>query len=96
MRGALDGIPHAAPSARPFAEFARELGAVIPPFPFVHLYRAGGARLLATNVAAAIGIALAAVALARATGNYAQWGAMGLGLYAAAARMKARRVDHIP
>jgi len=83
VRGALDGIT-VERATRPFAEFAHELAAVIPPFTLWNLRaRGAGTREIATNLVAALGIAIAAVALVRVTGNHAQWGALGIGLYAA-------------
>jgi len=81
-RGAMDGAP-AVPAAppRPFAEFARELGAVIPPFGVFRLARMG--VRVGGNLAALGAIALCSSALARATGDTAQWSALGLGVYAA-------------
>jgi MFS family permease len=94
VRGALDGGPSVAtPAARPFAAFARELAAVIPPFTIFHLAASGaGARRIARNLAAAAAIAAAAAALARATGNWAQWGALGVGVYAAFSWTQALRM----
>jgi MFS family permease len=93
VRGALDGVPQTATATAPFAEFARELAAVIPPFTLMHLYaRGAGARRIAANLAAALAITAGAVALARATGNHAQWGALGVGLYAAFSWTQALRL----
>jgi MFS family permease len=92
VRGALDGVTRATSSARPFVEFARELAAVIPPFPFFALHRSGGTPVLARNLVAAVALAMAGVALARWTGNYAQWGALGIGLYSAFSWTQALRL----
>ncbi len=82
-RGQADGI-ETAPEPHPFREFFRELRAVIPPLTLWHLVRSGGgARGLAVNLGAAGGLALAAAALVRATGDPAQWIALAVGLYAA-------------
>jgi MFS family permease len=81
-RGAADGIS-APPEPHPFREFGRELRAVVPPFTFYHLMRVGGGRrLLLENLAWAAGIALLAAALVRWTGDFLQWSALGIGLYA--------------
>ena len=84
-RGQSEGLPEAGAHPHPFREFARELCAVLPPFTLIALARAGGARAVATNLAAAAGIALAAWCLIALTGNAAQWSALGLGCYGAAA-----------
>ena len=80
VRGAVDGLP-TPPSPRPFAGFAAELFAVIPPFTFVAAARRG-ARALGVNVLVAGGIALAVVVLATATGSKLQWTCIGFGYYA--------------
>ena len=84
-RGALDGGLRAdVVGERPLAEFARELGAVVPPFGLATLALAGGgSRRIALNLAALAGIAAVALALVRATGDTAQWSALAIGLYAA-------------
>jgi len=92
-RGALDGAPPVPNDARPFAAFGRELAAVIPPFTLLSLFAAGaGARRIAANAAAAAAIALAAGGLVRATGNAAQWIALGVGVYAAFSWAQALRL----
>ena len=69
---------------RPFRAFARELGAVLPPFTLVYLARAGASRaVLGTNLASVAGIAVGATALVLLIGNPSQWIALGIGLYAA-------------
>ena len=79
-RGALDG--RASPAdARPFAEFAAQLGQLIPPFTLLAAARRGGVALLA-NLAGAAALALAAWALSALTGNAEQFTFVALGFYA--------------
>lgn len=93
VRGALDGVAHVERHAQPFAEFARELRAVIPPFTLLHLHLVGaGARRIATNLGAALAIAAVAFALTRATGDWLQWTALGVGCYAAFSWAQALRL----
>ena len=80
MRGESEGIP-TPPPKDPFRGFFRELVAVIPPFTLIGAARAGG-RGIAINLAGALVIGGIAYAMARATDNYQQWGAIGIGYYA--------------
>ncbi|MDJ0866372.1 MAG: MFS transporter [Myxococcota bacterium] len=83
VRGQVDGIsteshPH------PFREFGRELTAVIPPLTLWNLARLGaGAAGIGANLGAAVALALAAAGLIAWNGDWAQWVALGIGLYAA-------------
>jgi MFS family permease len=79
VRGALDGIPAQA-DARPFGEFASQLGQLIPPFTFVAAARRGASALIA-NLALAAVLALGAWLLTRLTGNNQQFWFLGLGFY---------------
>jgi MFS family permease len=79
VRGVLDGIP-ARTDARPFVEFASQLGQLIPPFTMVSAARRGASALL-TNLALAAAIALGAWLLSRLTGNNQQFWFLGLGFY---------------
>src|SRR5262249_32291742 len=85
LRGVSDGVVAArSRETSPLREFARELGAVIPPFGIARLALVGaGGRRIAANLAAALGIARAPAALVRASGDTAQWSALAIGLYAA-------------
>lgn len=79
VRGALDGVAaHADP--HPFAEFARQLGQLIPPFTFIAAARRG-AGALAANLALAAAIAVVAWLLTRLTGNNQQFWFLGTGFY---------------
>ncbi len=82
VRGAIDGHvtpPHPAP----FADFVRELFAVIPPFTLIGAARRGGSALLFNLIGAGV-IAAVAFALYRlmGTGTGAQWLFLGVGYYA--------------
>lgn len=79
-RGALDRVPTQV-AERPFADFLGQLGQLIPPFTLVSAARRGAAAL-AWNLAGAAGIALAAWALSRLTGNREQFLFLGVGFYA--------------
>ena len=59
----------------------KELGAALPPFTFFNIHRVGGARLLLSNVGLVAALAVLAFALIRLTGDFAQWAALGLGVY---------------
>ena len=83
-RGGIDGI-YTAPEPRPFRQFFFELRSVLPPFTVFHLWREGaGARGVVQNLAIAAGVAGLASWLIALTGHFAQWFALGIGLYAAA------------
>ena len=80
LRGASEGMV-TPPPKDPFKGFFRELIAVIPPFTLIGAAKAGPRGLL-LNLAGALVIGGVAYALARATGNFQQWGAVGIGYYA--------------
>ena len=95
-RGAQDGIV-TAPEPHPFLEATRELRAVLPPFTFWNLWTLrAGTRGIARNAVAAVAIAAGAAALIRVTGSYAQWIALGLGLYAACSWVQGLRLRDAP
>jgi len=79
-RGAMEGLP-SRKFERPFRDFLDEMLAVIPPFTFICAAQRGVGALLA-NVAAAMIIGLIAWSIGAVTGNYQQWGAIGIGYYA--------------
>lgn len=88
-RGGIDGI-YSPPEPRPFRQFFFELRSVLPPLTVFHLWREGaGARGVAWNVAIAAGITALAMWLIELTGHFAQWFALGIGLYAAASWVQA-------
>ncbi len=80
QRGAMDGQPQ--PVVRPNAwrNFGAELMAILPPLTLVSTARIRGA--LPINLAALAVIALLSFLLMRGTGNWPQWAAYGLGVYA--------------
>ncbi|MBO6608432.1 MFS transporter [Altererythrobacter sp.] len=80
LRGQSEGIT-TPPPKDPFRGFFRELVAVIPPFTLIGAAQAGG-RGIALNLAGALVIGGIAYAMAVATDNYQQWGAVGIGYYA--------------
>jgi MFS family permease len=81
MRGASDGNP--TPVVRPgaWADFGRELLAIIPPLTLISVAQIG-ARAVRLNLAMMAGIALAMWLLILITGDSAQWIAYGVGVYA--------------
>jgi len=95
-RGAADGI-YTAPEPHPFREFARELRAVLPPFTLWNLWvlRAGAGGLVRNLLGAAL-ILVGVVGLTAATGSTAQWGALGIGLYAALSWVQSLRLRDPP
>jgi len=80
LRGASDGHPQ--PVTRPgaWADFARELAAILPPLTLLSVSRIPGA--LRTNLLVLAVVALIAYGLYRLTGDGPQWAAYGLGAYA--------------
>ncbi|QUL37483.1 MFS transporter [Erythrobacter sp. JK5] len=80
LRGESEGIV-TPPPKDPFRGFLRELVAVIPPFTLIGAAQAGP-RGIAINLAGAAVIGGIAYAMAIATDNYQQWGAIGIGYYA--------------
>jgi MFS family permease len=94
-RGQTDGI-HSPDAPRPFVEFGRELMSVVPPFTVYRLASRVGPKAVAVNVAAAVSIAAAALALTRWLGNPAQWVSLGFGVYAATSWAQALRARDAP
>ena len=80
LRGASDGLPQ--PVVRPNAwrDFGRELAAILPPLTLISVSRIPGA--LKPNLIVLAIVAAAALALIRLTGDWPQWSAYGLGIYA--------------
>ncbi|HYB12682.1 MAG TPA: MFS transporter [Myxococcota bacterium] len=96
LRGQIDGI-FAPPEPTPFRKFALELASIFPPFTFWSLWRHGGSRRdLAFNLAAALGITLCAVFTTKLLGTGIQWGALGIGLYAAVSWGQSLRLRDAP
>lgn len=96
VRGAMDGI--ASPAvARPFREFFREILSVVPPLTLVHLVvERYGARAVAGNLAAAVGVSLGAVLLTALLGTPEQWIALAIGAYATISWAQALRRRDAP
>ena len=88
VRGAIDGIP-TPPHPHPFRAFFLELRAVLPGFSLRHLAASGaGSGLILANLGMGALVALLSWGLVVATDNLAQWGALGIGLYAAISWMQ--------
>ncbi len=80
LRGQADGIV-TPPSPRPFRDFVHELLAIIPPLTLVGALQRGVGALLVNFLA--LGIATLFIwSMIAATGDSAQWIAVGLGAYA--------------
>jgi MFS family permease len=81
QRGAMDGNPQ--PTVRPNAwrDFGRELFAILPPLTLFNVASLSR-RAFVNNLIALFVIALAGYGLYRLTGNWPQWAAYGLGVYA--------------
>jgi len=79
-RGLADG--HTSPARRPaiWREFAREIGAILPPFTLLSVARIPGALRL--NMLLLVATAGAVAVLVRMSGDLLQWGAVGVGVYA--------------
>jgi MFS family permease len=80
VRGQADGLL-TSPSPTPFADFFAELVTIVPPLTLLPALRRGPAALL-TNMGVAALILLIVWGLIRATGDAAQWAAVGFGFYA--------------
>lgn len=80
QRGASDGLPQ--PVVRPNAwrDFGRELFAILPPLTLINVARMPGA--LGPNLAVLAAVAIVCGSLTWATGDWPQWAAYGLGVYA--------------
>ena len=92
-RGASDGLP--GPVVRPGAwrDFGHELAAILPPLTLLTAARTGG---LLANLVALASIAAAAAALALLTGDWPQWIAYGLGVYAIFSWIQSLRRRDLP
>jgi MFS family permease len=96
VRGAMDGLAARA-EPRPFRAFLEELRSVLPPFTLLHLGLVGAGRgVIARNLVAALATGLAAALLVGATGDLAQWSALGVGVYAAFSWSQALRLRDRP
>ncbi len=93
-RGLSEGLL-ALPAADPFREFWDEVLNVVPPLTLIGASRRGAGSLLA-NLAGAVLIAAIACTASALTGNYLQWGAVGLGSYAVFSWVSALRTRDRP
>ncbi|MFM9934757.1 MAG: MFS transporter [Novosphingobium sp.] len=75
-----------------WSAFARDLGAIVPPFTLLAAARRGGRAMLG-NLLIIAGLALLALALTAWLGDPAQWIALGIGFYAIASWAIALRHD---
>jgi MFS family permease len=80
-RGQSEGITERI-EPQPFLAAGRELLAVLPPLTLIAAAHIGR-RALLNNVAVAVVVALAVVAMIELVGNPTQWIALGIGVYAA-------------
>ena len=96
VRGRMDNV-RTPPEPHPFREFFLELCAVIPPITVFRLWLLGaGQRGVAANLVAASLVSVAATVLVLATGDVAQWLALGVGIYAAFSWAQALRLRDPP
>ena len=83
VRGSMDGIV-VAPVKHPWRAFWLEVASVVPPFTFFQLAASGcGPRVIAANLAVAVGLVALAAALTAWLGTPEQWIALAIGVYAA-------------
>lgn len=80
LRGAIDGHPSDIVRPNAWAEFGRELAAILPPLTLLTAARIPGA--LPRNLAVLGSCVLGAIALASLTGDWPQWLAWWTGIYA--------------
>ena len=94
QRGASDGLPQ--PVVRPHAwrDFGRELVAILPPLTLFSVSRIPGALL--PNLAALAGIGAAGYGLYRLTGDWPQWLAYSIGVYAIFSWVQSLRHRDLP
>jgi MFS family permease len=80
LRGAIDGHPSEIVRPNAWREFGRELAAILPPLTLLSVARIPGALRL--NLLVLAGSILGASLLIRLSGDWPQWGAWWLGVYA--------------
>jgi MFS family permease len=80
QRGASDRLPQPVVQPNAWRNFGGELIAILPPLTLISVARIPGA--LAVNLIALAGVVAAGAALIAVTGDYPQWLAYGLGVYA--------------
>jgi MFS family permease len=79
-RGAMDGLDQPVVRPNAWGDFGRELLAILPPLTLISVSRIPGA--LGRNLIALAGITAAVAGLGALTGDWLQWPAYGLGIYA--------------
>src|SRR5205085_3470808 len=79
QRGAADGLPQPVVRPNAWADFGRELTAILPPFT---LFTAARSGTLSANLLGLVAVAAVAGGPAWVTGDTPQWAAYGLGVYA--------------
>ena len=94
VRGMADGIVTPT-SPTPFADFAKELVTIIPPFTLIGAWQRGPKALVA-NIGFAVLSAALATMLAVLTGKVPQWAAVGIGAYAVLSWATSLRVRDYP
>jgi len=94
VRGAIDGTPATPATHGLWREFAREVGAILPPFTLWSAARVPGG--LRSNVALLIAIAIVAEVLVWITGDQLQWITLAVGVYAAGSWVQRLRATDPP
>jgi MFS family permease len=75
---------------------SRELGAAIPPFTLITLYRSGNRQAFITNVMVIAAVIAAVYVLIALTGDRAQWCAIGLGAYSVVSWGQVLKIRDLP
>jgi MFS family permease len=75
---------------------SRELGAAIPPFTLITLFRSGNRQAFITNLMVIVALAVAVYLLIALTGDRAQWCAIGLGAYSVASWGQVLKIRDLP
>ncbi|MEO6041803.1 MAG: MFS transporter [Croceibacterium sp.] len=93
VRGGEQGT--AGLAAKPWRTFFGQVALIVPPFTLIGAARSG-VRGFGLNLAAAVLLGLAAWGLARATGNWAQFAFLAVGIYSVITWAMALRRDDLP
>jgi MFS family permease len=94
LRGASDGLPQPVVRPNAWAEFGRELVAILPPLTLISVARIPGA--LKVNLLVLVLVVAAGYGLVRVTGDWPQWTAYGLGVYAVFSWVQSLRARDLP
>jgi MFS family permease len=94
QRGASDRLPQPVVRPNAWSNFGRELIAILPPLTLLSVSRIPGA--LVTNLIALAGVIAAVTALIAVTGDWPQWLAYGLGVYAVFSWVQSLRHRDLP